>query len=388
MAALFGSGEAGGVFDDGDEMPSSPAQPAPESPVSSGLLGELETGGQFRVETHALSVEPATENGELKRVHVVAKNNPFLIDVHVADPVSPSEEGGVTFAGEGAWAVTGALYFEGGAVPVVENFDTIRTKAFASDTPGHAKLECRLFVLSSHHRDSLFTIRLTATRPGAQPVLVGETDPLRVVSKPSQVRNAEAKRRRNDPTDLSKKQRAVRAPQLAAALAQQGNQLGRIEQRLADISAAIGPGAPSAPFSGALVEAETVDVESRFAALLSQCVAAFAAVPVERRSAILSQSLRASDLGPPFAQAVVAQTFWASDVALSAAAEESDGDGGDPRPRKKPRPDASSSSSAADVDPFAGDLGLASLGRSWGLTDLSRTSDLLQLFSQEGDDTV
>jgi hypothetical protein len=327
-------------------------------------------------ELRSLSVEPATVNGLPLSVNVVAKNHPFIVAL-------AGDEG--VFLGDGAWVVSASLFFDGpdtdALLPVQLNREVLTTKAFTAKKGKVLELECRVFVLSSHHHESFFRIKVQAQQQGMQgePFLVGHTDPIRVVSKPSQVRNKDAKRRRNGPTDTAKKQTGTAG--MANALAAQNERLERIEKQNELILSSLlhqSDAVPDLPLNETAKQEPNVAAinrispAARFESLFTECLAAFRELPEEERPHKVRRTLEQNDVSGEFSLACAAHASFQPVPAPLFSAEST-----------VPSTLSTLPSTLSTLTPFPpSSLGMAALGSSNGFSS-ELSDDLVRMFSTE-----
>jgi len=128
------------------------------------------------------AIEEISKNGIKKRVHVVVKNNPFLLQIAVANTLFPAKSIPLE-----AYLV----YDEGNKDVDFVKVKPVEFKTSANEfDKGVITMEVKIKVLSSQLEDSLFRIKVIALHPLTKQKLNGlvvYTEPIKCVSKPSQV---------------------------------------------------------------------------------------------------------------------------------------------------------------------------------------------------------
>eukprot|EP01133_Synstelium_polycarpum_P002919 gene2919-3356_t len=139
--------------------------------------------------------EKFSKNGVQKNVHVVVKNNPFILTLSLLDPTlnfhQLSPEVQLVYDSENLKEVDSAT------------MKPLEYKTRANEDGDQLTVELRIKVLSSQLEDMLFRARVRIIDPRTRkdiPSLSVVTHPIRVVSKPDQVKK-KAKKRKRAPTD-------------------------------------------------------------------------------------------------------------------------------------------------------------------------------------------
>ncbi|EFA78178.1 putative transcriptional regulator [Heterostelium album PN500] len=139
--------------------------------------------------------EKFSKNGVQKNVHVVVKNNPFLLTLTLLDnslnfhQLSPEVH--LVYDSENLKEVDSAT------------MKPLEYKTRANEEGDQLTVELRIKVLSSQLEDMLFRARVRIVDPRTRKEIAGlavVTHPIRVVSKPDQVKK-KAKKRKRAPTD-------------------------------------------------------------------------------------------------------------------------------------------------------------------------------------------
>eukprot|EP01097_Dermamoeba_algensis_P003623 TRINITY_DN2495_c0_g1_i1.p1 TRINITY_DN2495_c0_g1~~TRINITY_DN2495_c0_g1_i1.p1 ORF type:complete len:433 (+),score=81.76 TRINITY_DN2495_c0_g1_i1:136-1434(+) len=128
-----------------------------------------------------------TENGETRMVNVVVKNSPFTFQIGLTDYVLQER----IFNFNHITLQTSLIYDddEGKEVDFVKT-KPLECKSKASPSGEYAFLQLRIQVLSSHHEDTLFRVKVNAVDPISGkdfvPPIFAVSNPIKVVSKPEQ----------------------------------------------------------------------------------------------------------------------------------------------------------------------------------------------------------
>ncbi|KYQ89542.1 putative transcriptional regulator [Tieghemostelium lacteum] len=168
------------------------------SPTTSSVSPSMPTNGSKRMilaQQTCLVEEKFSKNGVQKNVHVVVKNNPFLLIVNLLDPslnfhqLSPEVH----------------LVYDSESLKEVDSATVkpLEYKTRSNEEGNELTIELRIKVLSSQLEDMLFRAKVKIIDPRTRkeiPGLFVITHPIRVVSKPDQVKK-KAKKRKRAPTD-------------------------------------------------------------------------------------------------------------------------------------------------------------------------------------------
>jgi len=138
------------------------------------------------VKQESLAREKFSRNEVQKDTHVVAKGLPFTLDVS-------SENVNLHNA-----RLYAKLFYDSDFDDDFKSVDYVKSepmtyKVFISTGGDRATIECRIFVLTSQHEDSLFRVKAGCVFGNNAAVEV-TSEPIRVVSKPSQVHKEKRKR--------------------------------------------------------------------------------------------------------------------------------------------------------------------------------------------------
>eukprot|EP01132_Coremiostelium_polycephalum_P011332 gene11332-13876_t len=168
------------------------------SPISSTNSPNILTSTNKRIsitQQTCLVEEKFSKNGVQKNVHVVVKNNPFLLTLSLLDSslnfhqLSPEVQ----------------LVYDSESLKEVDSATVkpLEYKTRANEEGDQLTVELRIKVLSSQLEDMLFRAKVKIVDPRTRKELHGltvVTHPIRVVSKPDQVKK-KAKKRKRAPTD-------------------------------------------------------------------------------------------------------------------------------------------------------------------------------------------
>eukprot|EP01119_Soliformovum_irregulare_P010088 TRINITY_DN2465_c0_g1_i1.p1 TRINITY_DN2465_c0_g1~~TRINITY_DN2465_c0_g1_i1.p1 ORF type:complete len:333 (+),score=41.92 TRINITY_DN2465_c0_g1_i1:58-1056(+) len=133
----------------------------------------------------SLGTELNSSQGIQKDVHLAAKNLPFLMEVGSSMDLRQLR-------------LMVSLVYDSPSMdfqPVVVKAEPLTHKIFVSQTGSgnRATIEARIQVLTSQHEDSLFRVKVSVHDPVSPVVWDLFSDPIRVLSKPSQVEKYKAK---------------------------------------------------------------------------------------------------------------------------------------------------------------------------------------------------
>jgi hypothetical protein len=163
----------------------SSSKPIPASPPSA------PTGPLVLLRQNSLTVEQIYKNGISKKVHVVVKNHPFLVQIGLAVPNWQGQR--IDFH---RFPVEARLVYDcdGGKEVGFVKMKPIEFKTNVNDRGDQVTVEIRPKVLTSQLEDSLFRVKIVATDP-VKPLSVYSvlSESIRVVSKPEQVKKKAAK---------------------------------------------------------------------------------------------------------------------------------------------------------------------------------------------------
>jgi hypothetical protein len=239
------------------------------------------------IQQDSLLVEPWAQNGLTRQAHVCAKNVPFVLQLGQAnfDATGP----------DSPWQLHAELVFDGrdtgNLVPVLLNKDPMTYRVYAKEAS--ISVEFRVAVLSSHHDNALFRIRISAR--SSTPQADGQfavhelllSEPIRMVSKPTQA--VRGKRRRTSPTNLQAKREQSNSASTAnrAVLSQINDRLAMIEASQRELvrslqtgdglssSARVQDFAPQQQAPAAAASAPAMSTSAEFLRAMSQALANF-----------------------------------------------------------------------------------------------------------------
>jgi len=144
-------------------------------------ISKTEKNGIFFIRQESLDFQQFSRNEISKQVHVVAKNIPFILEIG---------SNSINFKGKSKIAVK--LYYDSATDTDFKQVDYLKQepmsyKVFPNDVGDKATIEIRLLVLTSQHEDSLFRVKITASENNTTTSYDAFSEPLRVVSKASQI---------------------------------------------------------------------------------------------------------------------------------------------------------------------------------------------------------
>eukprot|EP01112_Ceratiomyxa_fruticulosa_P015965 TRINITY_DN4784_c0_g1_i1.p1 TRINITY_DN4784_c0_g1~~TRINITY_DN4784_c0_g1_i1.p1 ORF type:complete len:479 (+),score=109.69 TRINITY_DN4784_c0_g1_i1:534-1970(+) len=139
--------------------------------------------------------EKFSKNGIQKNVHVVVKNNPFLLTLQLLDK-------SITFH---QLSTEVQLVYDCQSLKEVDfvKLKPLEVKTRPNEEGDQLTVELRIKVLTSQLEDMFFRVKVKLVDPRTRkeyPQYIAVTDPIRVVSKPDQVRK-KVKKRKRAPTD-------------------------------------------------------------------------------------------------------------------------------------------------------------------------------------------
>jgi hypothetical protein len=141
------------------------------------------------------SQERISINGLQKSVHVVVKNAPFMVQIALTNHNFHNQ---VIDLNEFTFDAT-LLYDSDGPTEKLVDFVKIKPvdhKPTVNETGDQVSIELRIKVLTSQHENSFFRVKISLLDPNTgmpfQPPLVCYTDPVKVISKPEQVKKKPA----------------------------------------------------------------------------------------------------------------------------------------------------------------------------------------------------
>eukprot|EP01114_Cavostelium_apophysatum_P024819 TRINITY_DN986_c0_g1_i2.p1 TRINITY_DN986_c0_g1~~TRINITY_DN986_c0_g1_i2.p1 ORF type:complete len:408 (-),score=95.83 TRINITY_DN986_c0_g1_i2:139-1296(-) len=140
------------------------------------------------------SEETINRNGVPKHLHVVVKNSPFNITIAMTNPSSCSTDlNRVAFEAS-------LLYDEGGKEVDYVKSKPVEFKATPSENGHTMECELRIKVLTSHHEDLLFKVKIQGFDPSTKeelPAFNLMTFPLKVISKPEGLKKRAPNKKRS-----------------------------------------------------------------------------------------------------------------------------------------------------------------------------------------------
>jgi len=149
------------------------------------MLATIEPFDVTILKQDALAREKSSRNGIQKDVSVVAKGLAFMIDL--------TTNTSMNFHNCRVWA---KLFYDSDDEEYkpceLPKSDPLTYKVFISACGDRASVECRIYVLTSQHENALFRVKL-GVEYGAQ-VMELVSEPIRVLSKPSQIQKEKRKR--------------------------------------------------------------------------------------------------------------------------------------------------------------------------------------------------
>lgn len=162
------------------------------------------TGPLVMLRQNSLSVEQVYKNGISKRVHVVVKNHPFLLQVGLSGPSYQGQR--LDFH---RFPVEARLVYDCDQFKEVAfvKMKPIEFKSNVNDRGDQVTVEIRPKVLTSQLEDMLFRVKIVVldpTKPHQHYSVLSE--PVRVVSKPEQVKKKKAPAAPKPKKEIEKKQ--------------------------------------------------------------------------------------------------------------------------------------------------------------------------------------
>eukprot|EP01102_Stenamoeba_stenopodia_P014145 TRINITY_DN4669_c0_g2_i1.p1 TRINITY_DN4669_c0_g2~~TRINITY_DN4669_c0_g2_i1.p1 ORF type:complete len:443 (+),score=97.57 TRINITY_DN4669_c0_g2_i1:164-1492(+) len=135
-----------------------------------------------------------TKDGDLITVHIVVKHSPFLIQLGLASTPTTSMYPQPPLLDLNRLTFEARLLYDNGQEKEVDfvKLKPLEYKVRVNDSGSKVNVECRLKVLSSQLEDMNFRIKFIALDPITQkeicPLLTTISDPIKVISKPEQIR--------------------------------------------------------------------------------------------------------------------------------------------------------------------------------------------------------
>jgi hypothetical protein len=132
------------------------------------------------VKQSSLATENSFKNGIQKTVHIVVKNQPFVVSLGLA--------GNATF-GESS-KIDCRLVYDSESLKEVDfvKKSPMECKIVQTESPAQINVELKMKVLTSQLEDMLFRIRFTVLDSETLRPLTVLTEPIKVVSKPEQAK--------------------------------------------------------------------------------------------------------------------------------------------------------------------------------------------------------
>eukprot|EP00005_Dracoamoeba_jomungandri_P001914 CAMPEP_0174262128 /NCGR_PEP_ID=MMETSP0439-20130205/12786_1 /TAXON_ID=0 /ORGANISM="Stereomyxa ramosa, Strain Chinc5" /LENGTH=368 /DNA_ID=CAMNT_0015346777 /DNA_START=106 /DNA_END=1212 /DNA_ORIENTATION=+ len=143
--------------------------------------------------------EKVSKNGLQKNVHVVVKNTPFLMQLALTSPLLVS---GAVLDFK-SLAVDVCLCYDNDSLKQVGFVKTkpLEVKTAISESGDQASLNVKIKVLTSQHEDMFFRVKVRVIEPKSKreftPPLEILSEPIKVISKPKQIRRRRTTKRRS-----------------------------------------------------------------------------------------------------------------------------------------------------------------------------------------------